>query len=529
MHSHSSGRAVTDGTSFSSISGATLATYAPASLNVDTWFRRQVTSELNSMSCIEFTPSIKVTVNNLLPGTIAGVQTICEGAVPTALTSTVATGDGTITYQWQESTDNITFVNVASGGNAATYAPPALNADMWYKRIATSDLGGKLCPAESNTIKITVVNFDPGSIATDQTICESTAPAALTSVTPSGDGSFTYRWFRSTDGSSFTVIGTAVSETYSPGTLTQDTWYYREVTATVGARSCVENTDTVLITVNNFNPGSINADQTICEGEDPAVINSVAPTGDGSYTYQWYESLDGTVFTTIAGATSATYDPGTLTVDTWFKRAVTSTLNGNTCTEETNAVRVYVINFNPGTIGVDQTICEGSVPATFTGTAPSGDGVFTYSWEYSLDSITWVPIGGATSSTYTSTSLSVDTWFRRTVTSTLNTYSCSEMTPPVKVTVNNFDPQSIAADQWICENGTPAAFTSTTPTGDGTFTYQWQSSLDGTTFSNITGATSETYAAGALMADSWYRRQVTSTLKRQYMHRSYTFYKGYSQ
>ncbi len=502
-----------DGVSFSSISGATAATYAPDALNVDTWFRRQVTSELNSMSCIEYTPSVKITVNNLQPGTIGGAQTICEGSIPTPLTSVAATGDGTITYQWQESTDNgLTWANVSSGGNGATYAPPALTADMWYKRIATSDVGGQLCPAESNTIKITVVNFDPGSIAADQTICEGSAPAAFTSVSPSGDGSFTYRWFRSIDGSSFAVIGTAVSETYSPGTLTQDTWYYREVTATVGATSCVANTDTIRITVNNFNPGSINADQTVCEGEDPGVINSVDPSGDGSFSYQWYESYDGTVYTPIAGATASTYDPGILAVDTWFRRAVTSSLNGNTCTEETNAVRISVINFNPGTIGIDQTICENNAPATFTGTAPSGDGAFTYSWEYSLDSITWVPIGGASSATYTSPAISADTWFRRSVTATLNSHSCSEMTPPVKVTVNNFDPQSVAADQTVCEGVAPAAFTSVTPTGDGTFTYQWQSSLDGATFSNITGATSETFAAGALLIDTWYRRQVTSTL-----------------
>ncbi len=69
--------------------------------------------------------------------------------------------------------------------------------------------------------------------------------------------------------------------------------------------------------------------------------------------------------------------------------------------------------------------------------------------------------------TYTAPALTVDTWYRRTVTSTLNGYSCSEQSPVILVTVNNFDPGSISADQDICEGDTPAAFTSVAPTGDG--------------------------------------------------------------
>ena len=94
----------------------------------------------------------------------------------------------------------------------------------------------------------------------------------------------------------------------------------------------------------------------------------------------------------------------------------------------------------------------------------------------------------------------------------LDGQTCIEYTNSVLVTVINFDPGSIFADQEICEGGTPAAFTSVTPTGDGIFTYQWQSSLDGIKLQQYYGATSETYAAGALTADTWFRRQVTSTL-----------------
>ena len=109
-------------------------------------------------------------------------------------------------------------------------------------------------------------------------------------------------------------------------------------------------------------------------------------------------------------------------------------------------------------------------------------------WENSTNGVSFSPIG-ATGSTYTSPALTQDTWFRRTVTATLNGFTCSEQTLPVRVTVNNFDPGTISADQTICEGGTPAPFTSVAPSGDGILTYQWQSSIDGSAYSNITGAT----------------------------------------
>jgi hypothetical protein len=47
-------------------------------------------------------------------------------------------------------------------------------------------------------------------------------------------------------------------------------------------------------------------------------------------------------FTDILNATAATYDHGTLTADTWFRRAATSTIGSQTCTEFSNVLKVTV-------------------------------------------------------------------------------------------------------------------------------------------------------------------------------------------
>ena len=165
----------------------------------------------------------------------------------------------------------------------------------------------------------------------------------------------------------------------------------------------------------------------------------MAPTGDGTFTYQWQSSLDGTNFTNITGALNETYAAGALTADTWFRRQVTSTLNGAPCTELTAAVRVTVNNFTAGTISAAQTICEGDTPAAFTATAPTGDGTFTFQWQDSPDGTTFTDIPGATAATYAAGALTQDTWYRRVVTSTLGASTCTGVSNIIKVTVNNFD------------------------------------------------------------------------------------------
>ncbi|MFV7237000.1 hypothetical protein, partial [Flavobacterium sp. ZB4R12] len=98
-----------------------------------------------------------------------------------------------------------------------------------------------------------------------------------------------------------------------------------------GIGSTCTVSDDVVITVNNLTPGSIDNAQTICEGDDVAAFTSTTDaSGDGTITYQWQSSTTSAVagFSNIGGATSATFNDGTITQDTWYKRIATSTLLG---------------------------------------------------------------------------------------------------------------------------------------------------------------------------------------------------------
>ncbi|MCX6251583.1 MAG: cohesin domain-containing protein [Bacteroidetes bacterium] len=98
-----------------------------------------------------------ITFNHVDPGSIASDQTICYGTAATVFTSVAATGTGTITYQWQNSTtDGLSGFNNIPGVTNETYSAGTLTTTTWYRRIASSTVNITVVSASSNAVKITV-------------------------------------------------------------------------------------------------------------------------------------------------------------------------------------------------------------------------------------------------------------------------------------------------------------------------------------------------------------------------------------
>ncbi|MDR1645344.1 MAG: hypothetical protein LBS05_05920 [Tannerellaceae bacterium] len=80
-------------------------------------------------------------------------------------------------------------------------------------------------------------------------------------------------------------------------------------------------------------------------------------------------------------------------------------------------------------------------------------------------------------------------------------------------TVNSpLAPGVIGTEQVVCTGTAPAALTLTTPPsgGAGVYTYQWQTSADGVTWTDIPGATQASYTPDALTSTTYFRLAVTS-------------------
>lgn len=124
--------------------------------------------------------------NFITGGTIAGDQSICVGSLPSTITETdVATGTGTLMYQWQQKTTGA-YEDIV-GATAATYTPPALLETTVFRRITTSELDSVECMAYSNEITITVNPLPTITLASIPPICEGEITAILPYANTTGD------------------------------------------------------------------------------------------------------------------------------------------------------------------------------------------------------------------------------------------------------------------------------------------------------------------------------------------------------
>ncbi len=318
-------------------------------------------------------PSCSGTPN---PGnTISTLTNACPATTFDLSTSLDVNSIG-ITYQWQSSTDSLTWTDI-SGATASTFTTSLSTTSLWFRQAAFCNLSSA---GYSNSVK---VNLNPPSACfctppstsctlsdvitnvtfegIDNTTTCSTAgysnysdslPAAqLTSgetypisVTVGAGGTeyvgvwIDYNQNGVFDDAEFTAIGSAngavINSTISVPTdalagTTKMRVRLRFVTALTGADACIgytygETEDYAISIVNPVpcvgtpNPGAtVSTNSRACPGVEftLSTANNINSLG---MSYQWQSSADGITYTDIAGATSRTYTT-TQTDTTWYR------------------------------------------------------------------------------------------------------------------------------------------------------------------------------------------------------------------
>jgi gliding motility-associated-like protein len=451
--------------------------------------------------------------------TAPAVTAFCISGTPGAITGSIPTGGtGTYTYQWESSADSVTFTNI-TGANQRDFTPGVLSTTVYYRRMVTS--GACNLPVLSNVIKLLVApaiinNTITAPAVTD--FCATGDPAVITGSTPSGgNGKYSFQWQSSADNVTFTDITGAASSTFDPGVISATTYYRRAVSTAVCTTPVLSNviTITVLpaITNNTITAPPVTA---FCITGDPgSITGSIPDGGNGTYAYQWKSSTDSLTFSDIPGATQKDFDPGVLSATVYYRRSVTSGI----CTSPilSNIIKVLIappVTNNTITAPAVTGLCANGDPGGITGSTPSGgNGGYSFQWQSSTDNAVFTSIAGATSSTYDPGVISVTTYYRRSVTSaaciTPVLSDIVTITVLPAITNNTIGAPPITA---YCTSSDGVSIKGDMPSGgSGTYAYQWQSSTDGITYTNVTGADNINFDSSSIITSTTsYRRLVTS-------------------
>ena len=452
---------------------------------------------------------------NLTAGTIGTAQSICYNTVPAPLTQLTAPsgGDGTYTYQWQSSANNSTWTNI-SGATMSTYAPPALLASTYFRRTVTS---GSYTPVNSTSVLKTVFPQITLAQLHDNITIDNNASANINVTITGGTAPFTVNFSRNGIPQSPVTSYTSGSN-ISTGILTTGVYNYT-LTAVTDANGCSATSlgTAISVTVTEYSAltaGSIGTAQSICYNTLPAQLTQLtAPSGgDGTYTYQWQNSANNSTWTDITGATMSTYAPPELMASTYFRRTV---ISGILAPVYSASVRITVYpQITLAQLHDDITINNNS-SANINVTITGGTAPFTIN--FSRNGIPQSPVTSYTSGSTISTGILTTGIYNYSLTSVTDANGCAatNLGTGIAVTVTEYTTLtagSIGTAQSICYNTVPAQLTElTAPSGgNGTYTYQWQSSANNSTWTDISGATLSTYSPPALSASTYFRRTVIS-------------------
>jgi len=424
----------------------------------------------------------------------------------------VRSGVATATVQLQSTANTYTATASATGMNGL------LDGDKIYgQRINNNTFPVEKYYTELITVSIHPLfgasSFDGGTIdQADQLICSGDIPYDLTVSSVSSGTDYLYQWQRSTDNINFTDITGTTHEVFVMSTVTQTTFFRRRIRSTLGG-SCEKYSTSHLVEVSDLNPGVLDPsqNQTICFNTSPGILESGVGGSDasssfGTLSYQWQQSYDNFSWSNIASATTASYFPPPLTQTTYYKRVASNELpNGSSCALSSNVVSITVVS---PTISFyssvsSNTFCNGE-SITFTASG-------SLMYEFLINGTT---VQGPSATNTYSTVLTQSS----SVTLIASGYTCTE-TLLLNMYRNDVQAGTISGTQTICYGEAaelisvlPGSVNGVTLVGSGTGNYQWQSSLDNISWTDVPSATSADFTDPSLLTSTYFRRNTVNTL-----------------
>ena len=440
------------------------------------------------------------------PALTVSIPATATGAANSAvsLTATVAGGKTPYTYQWQFSFDGSSWINGAVSA-AYSYTVAATPATQ-YVRLSVTDAAGKV--TTSNTCAVTVGGVLTVTIPNTFNAVAGTA-VNITSTVSGGKAPYTYTWQYSLDGVNWNTGAATKDYAYSaPATPAKQ--YVRLTVKDADNKTVTSNTCTVSVSglsVTTDKTGTV----TIAPGDFTATATPAG--GTQPYKYQWQFSSNGVDYTNIANATAAAFSYKFTTIGTYIIRVqVTDAKNQSAV----SAAVTVVVSGTALAVTTDKTGTVTAAPGIFTAgaTVTGGRAPYTYQWQLSTNGTNWSDIYVANAAALSYQFANAGSYILRVQVKDANGQTAAST--PFTLVITTAKPLAVTTDKTGTVTMSPGTLTANATVTGGTqpYTYQWQYSADGFTYSNITGANSAKFTYNFPSAGTYIIRvQVTDNAK----------------
>jgi formylglycine-generating enzyme required for sulfatase activity len=419
---------------------------------------------------------VTVTQPVIVPVIIAQPSSIGIPYATSKTLSVLASGSNPMTYQWYQGASGTTTTPV--GDSTKNFVTPILtSAESYWVRV--SNAAGS---EDSSTATLTMA---PNITVQPESITISHGQNITLSVTATGPGPLSYRWYRGSRGDTATQVGSASS--FTTPLLSADTSYWVRVSNAAGAAdSSTAKVSLRPVITSQPEPSTI--------GSGQAATLSVTVAGPEPLVYQWYQGGLG-VTSTPVGTNSTTFTTPRLSANTTYWVRV----RNNSGSVDSLAASVYVrpsITIQP----ISTSVSSGRT-ATLSVSA-TGPGQLSYQWYQGAFGTTTSPVGTNTA-TYTTPALT-DTaiyWVR--VSNSAGSVDSSTATIAVGPSINT-QPASMQVASGSTAKLDVAA------TGTAPLTYQWYQGNSGDTASPV-GGNSTSFTTTALINTGFYWVRVSNS------------------
>ncbi|MGD9929768.1 MAG: PKD-like domain-containing protein [Mangrovibacterium sp.] len=453
----------------------------PVDTSTDGSFTYQLISvqDASSTACEQTqSGSTNITVNPLPTASIAGDNTVCQGAGSPVITFTGANGARPYTFTYRVNGGTEQAVATSSSSNTATVSvPTSTTGDFTYELLRVND--ANTCGQNQGGIAtVTVSPLPTATIEVNETaVCQGETAPMITFTGSGGEAPYTFT-YKYNNGANQTINSDASGLATIPQPTTASGTFIYTLVSVEGADACAQSqSGSVSVTVNPTPDVTITTTATdVCQNEPSPIVTLTGTVGTAPFTFEY--SINGTVqplLTTISGNSRVVNPPTNTPGDFTYRLISVTDASSTACSQPLTDELTITVKELP-TAGIDastNTACLNGTEPVITLTGAGGTAPYTFSYR-----INGGTLQTKTSSLGNSVEIDVPTTATGTYVYKLETVAsdngCSNtQTDSETIIVYPLPTATISGSTTVCQNATnpQIRFTGSGSSAPYTFTY----------------------------------------------------------